>query len=657
VFARPAVCLALGLTLWPPDRPAAAERRLASSPQELVLAEVEGLLARLGAQSDAPARPPPPGVQEERTPGKPARAFAGLALEESEVLLTGSPPAVLARLLSLARARQALGPPLSLEVDGPRLVLRARRYRLPRGARFDPQASTAELGALRDNLTWLEKRAHAARRLAVLAGSLADSEGVRLVTARLARDHLRVEGLALGPEAREGYVRLLTRRARALPRPPVLEFDGLRTLAWAPPDPGAVLQLSGAPLLEALAWLAPALGGQEYLAVEAGASPARLHLSVAALPQEAPLAALLARAGVPAVLREGVLLVPPPPAEAPAGAAPGRPFEVSLTRSPARDLLRGALDGHPRALMLGRGTERQVGALLRRLPAARVAGLTLAALGLEERRGPGWLLVLSPGERQGPVAGPAGAEPRGPVDLLALEVPAAALVAGLLGREELAACPAFADPLPQSFALQGVDPQELLRALLDALDRRVEGEALVPRTAASAPACRPGPPGPASPLRLAGLLRRPGAEPARLALLQDGGRLRWLGPGARLQDGRIVHAVGRRDVTLEDPQGLRERLRPAAAEAPGGRGLGAEQTRHALARLRLVGLARLPGRPAEALLLTPEGGALRARQGAPLGTRCGQVVRVGPEGLVVRLGCALEEEPRELRLGLEPDPR
>jgi len=649
---RHAARLLLGLCLALPA-PGLAQGLAPASPRaELLEAEVDGLLQRLAAATARPVKPPAPDLQETLEPRRTGKPFAGLALEESDLRLQGAPPAVLRRLLLLARARQALGPPLEVELDGPTLRLEVRLFALPPGARPAAGAPEAELARLRDNLVWLERRAQGARRLAVLVGSLVDSEGVRLEKARLARRGLRVEGWALGPAAREGYARLLTRRCKALPHPPALELEGLRVLAWAPAQPAAALQLSGAPLLDVLAWLAPA-GGEEYLAVEA-VPPVRLSLDLAPPLRGGWLPALFARAGVAAEARDGVWLVPPPgrSASRPASGS-ARPLDLACLRAPAREVLRMVLGAPHRALVLGPAGARPLGAWLARRPTGRVAALTLDLLGLEAREAPGLTEVAAPGGP--PAEAPALA---GPVELTAVQAPAAALVAGLLGQAGLVACPPPAEPLPQSFSAHDVDAQALVRALLGALQYRLEadprGPRLVPRAgpAADPAECAPGP-APAGPTqaRLAGLLGRPGQE--RLALVQEGAELRWLGAGAQLRDGRRIEAVGRRDLRLVGEDGQRERLQPEAAPGLAAARTGASQTRHPLSRLRLVGTLRRPGQPAEALLLAPDGTTFRVRAGAPLGTRCGQVSAVRPGELEVRLGCALDEEPRALVLGLE----
>lgn len=630
---------------------AGAGEKLDTHERELLLARLEDLAGRLAAAQDdrLPDRlGSRQGRLEVELEPQRGRTLAGVVLERTAVTLKGRPELVLVWLGKIPDSRSALTPPCSLRALEQGFELQLAAWRV-RGQRPDPQAPDDELIKLRENLEWFEKRRESLAGYVALLQPLLDAEAVLVSAARLRQDTLTITAQACDRAAREAFTQELARRAAQFSKSTRLDLRGL-TVRPEKPVSGAGLHARDLDPADALLLCCRADQAQVIAAWNPG-PPLSAHVAPGegAGPAGPLLDPLLERLELPA-RRLGALVVAsdrlrgkPPDA----GMLPQRPISLQFGKVSPQNLFI-LLSKASRVGVIPPASGQALTVLVRDLPLRNLASAALWALGLVPA-GDNKLMAMLPPGREVPAVARGEADR---VELSAADAPMSRLVDALAGRPGVIAC--REDP-PLTLRVRDVAGNRLLALLLAGQGqtlRRSGGKTLMLPAGADPGACRTKPEIQAAD-RLYAVLR---GKKKSVALLNDGGRLRWVAEGESLGDGRELRRIRSSRAVLRGPGGRLISLVPHPEPDCAGAGCAPrfDPTGTPLARFRLAGTAE-SGKRAAAALVDAGGQVHIMHVGQLLGRRCGRITRIAPGRIEVEMECGQEYDPRAVWLSLRPD--
>ncbi len=634
-----------------------AQKELTPRERELLLARVEDLADRMAAAPDYRL----PGELESRYARldielrpEPGQTLAGMSLQRTRVALKGEPGLVLAWLNQLRGSRIALTPPYSLRALKAGFELRLSAWRV-QGQRPDPRAPDDDLNGLRENLEWFEKRLEALSAYIAFLQPLLDAEAVLVSAARLEQNEISLTARACDRPAREAFIQELARRAAQISKSIRLDWKGLEVQP-AKAASGSGLHARDLDPDDAIL-LACQVDAAQVIAAWKPTSPLSGHIAAATgAPKGALLNPILKELGLPAKRLKNVLVASARLSGQPPRVKmfPGRPITLEFSRISPQNLFI-LLSEASRVGVIPPASGQTLTIRVRDLPVKTLVSGALWALGLVPVGDDKLMACLPAGRQAGlpkgvQIPGPAGGG-AGLLDLSASDAPMSQLVDALSGRPGVTAC--GQDPL-LTLRVRDVDGDRLLAFLLAGRERTLKRSGgkllMLARDAHVDPQdCRTSTKAPAAD-RLYAVLQ---GNQASLALLKDGGRLRWLAEGESLQDGRELRRISTSRAVLRDAGGKLASLFPRPE--PGCTGAGCplrfDPTAIPLCRLRLAGTVVI-GKQAAGALLDGEGNLYLVRVGHPVGRRCGRVARILPGKIQVELGCGREYDVKGVWVSL-----
>ncbi|MBW1871599.1 MAG: hypothetical protein JRJ19_06010, partial [Deltaproteobacteria bacterium] len=204
---------------------------LSAHQRSLLLAQLEDLLNRLAlpALPEIKIQADPKNLTLEVSPSVVQRKdLAGVGIVRLPTVLSGRPAVVLDWLKNAAESGWAITPPLKIQTTHSRVSLECILWAAVAGQKanqLDRQAANQALTKLKDNLLWLEKRRSNSTPMIDLIDLFVDSETVRVVSASLHKNVLRLSASATTDESWQHFNSLLNQRRKKMEVKPSLQID------------------------------------------------------------------------------------------------------------------------------------------------------------------------------------------------------------------------------------------------------------------------------------------------------------------------------------------------------------------------------------------------------------------------------------------------
>jgi len=639
-------CLIFAVVLTLPLLAGAGEE-LTPHERELLLARLEDLAGRMAAaqndQIPTEMRSRHARLKVElRLERK--RTLTGVTLEKTAVTLKGGPELILAWLGKLKESRIALTPPFSLRALGAGFELQLSAWRV-QGNRPDPKVSDDELFKLKENLEWFEKRREKLAGYIGFLQPLLDVEAVFVSAARLEQDAVSLTAEACDRGSKEAFIKELALRAARISKSIRLDWEGLKVRS-AKVVKGRGLHMRDLEPADALLLGCEVEQAQVIAAWKKGAPlTGRIpDKKEGLLPQLLRKLELSTQKLGTVMVASDRLKGKPPGAEM----LPKRPITLQLRKVSPQNLF-VLLSEVFRVGVIPPASDRTLTILVRNMPVRNLAAGALWALELVPNGDDKIMVALPPGVAPAIRKGEAGG-----LDLSAAEAPLSLLVDALAGRPGVIAC--GEDPL-LTLRVRDVSDKNLLSLLLSGRGKTLKQSGgktyLVPTgTGADLKNCLTDKK-PATVDRLYAVIR---GKKESLALLNDGGHLRWVAEGEKLKDGRELRRIRTSRAVLRGPDRKLTSLFPDAGPdcPPAGCSRRFDPTATPLARFRLAGTA-VSGKRAAAALVDGEGHVYLIRKDQLLGRRCGRVVEVVAGRIKVEMGCGQRYDSKVVWISLRPD--
>ncbi|MBW1809993.1 MAG: hypothetical protein JRJ87_17485 [Deltaproteobacteria bacterium] len=630
---------------------------LSAHQRSLLLAQLEDLLNRLAlpALPEIKIQADPKNLTLEVSPSVVQRKdLAGVGIVRLPTVLSGRPAVVLDWLKNAAESGWAITPPLKIQTTHSRVSLECILWAAVAGQKanqLDRQAANQALTKLKDNLLWLEKRRSNSTPMIDLIDLFVDSETVRVVSASLHKNVLRLSASATTDESWQYFNSLLNQRRKKMEVKPSLQIDK-KTIPKLADDIGqAGLNMNNLNSSDALRLAAQLFGSNIIAALH---KDTQLNGFIQADDKSGLLDSLFEKLSLNHQKIGAISIASAKLSKKPSelSSFANRPVDLFFHNSSPEPVFRLLADISRINLVPPALSDLKLTIMLRNQPVRLATALVAWALQLTPLEH-GGLVTFLPADTQAPTLNDKD-EVR--VSLAADFAPLAKIVAELTGFEQISECTETASPV--SLHARQVSAKNISAMLLAVRKLKLVhshtkhmfvSQTLPDQTLKNLKCTQRKPP--SAELAVNATIKR---QKIYKALVRDKSGFRWVIKGDTLEDGSQVRAIRQNRVVLKNKSGKINSLSLGSVEIKDNPRRPSTTTDIPLARLRLAGTLRI-GDKSAAILVGPEGDSHLVRPGHLVGRRCAKVTRITSGTVEFSLGCPSKNDPPETRLILTPN--